>query len=84
MTQKEIMHAKKKAKECLNFFNIKVPMTKMNILFYHIYTDSFFITFFDVRTKDYYQCEYKNSEYNICMKSRTGKITVFSSEEGKK
>ena len=66
MTQKEIMEAKKKAKECLELFNIKVPMTKMIILYYYFGPDGgFFISFFDVRTHDYFTCEYKNNEYDL-------------------
>ena len=66
MLQKEIDNAKKKAKECLEMFGINVPMTKMNILFYDFDSDGgFFISFFDVRSRDYFTCEYKNSEYNL-------------------
>ncbi len=66
MTQKEITDAKKKAKECLDIFDIKVPMTKMNVLFYYFGVDEeFFINFFDVRTHDYFTCDYKNGKYNL-------------------
>ena len=78
MTQKEIMDAKKKAKECLELFNIKVPMTKMNILFFYIDTGCFLITFCDVRTDDIIQCHYMNNRYEVCKHIKsTGKTLVF-------
>ena len=83
MTQKEIMDAKKKAKECLDIFDIKVPMVKMHILFFYIDTDGFFINFFDVRTHDYFTCEYKNSEYNLIInvKNDVG-MHIFHARKG--
>ena len=86
MTQKEITTAKKKAQECLEVFNIKVPMTKMNILFYYFDKDGgFFINFYDVRTYDYFTCEYKNSEYNIIinLKNAVGTHIFHASKGGK-
>ena len=78
MTQKEIMEAKKKAKECLELFNIKVPMTKMKILFFYIDTDFFLITFCDVRTNDIIQCHFMNNRYEVCKHVKnTGKTLVF-------
>ena len=84
MTQKEIMDAKKKAKECLDIFDIKVPMVKMHILFFYIDTDVFFINFFDVRTHDYFTCEYKNSEYNIVinLKNAVGTHIFYANKRG--
>ena len=41
------MDAKKKAKECLEVFNKKVPMTKMTIIFYYIHNEGFYVTFYD-------------------------------------
>lgn len=78
MTQKEITTAKKKAKECLELFGIKVPMTKMNILCFYIDTDCFIIIFNDVRTDDIIQCQYMNKIYTAWkyIKS-TGKILIF-------
>ena len=58
MTQKEINIAKKKAKECLEVFNRKVPMTKMCIIFYYNHNEDFYVSFYDVRNKDYYLCRY--------------------------
>lgn len=82
MTQKEITAAKKKAKECLELFGIKVPMTKMNILFFHIDTDCFLITFYDVRTDDIIQCQYANNRYTIFKHIKsTGKTLVFKKGE---
>ena len=82
MTQKEITTAKKKAKECLEVYNMNVPMTKMNILYFHIDTDCFLITFNDVRTDDIIQCQYMNNRYAVCkyIKS-TGKFLVFKNGE---
>ena len=78
MTQKEITMAKKKAKECLELFDIKVPMTKMHILFYYFDTDGgFFIKFFDVRTHDYFTCEYKNGEYNLIINVKMQSVRTF-------
>ena len=78
MTQKEITIAKKKAKECLELLNIKVPMTKMNILFFFIDTACFLITFCDVRTDDIIQCQYMNNRYAVCKHIKnTGKTLVF-------
>ena len=45
MTQKEITMAKKKAKECLEVFNRKVPMTKMKIYFFVYSEYNFHINF---------------------------------------
>ena len=64
MTQKEINMAKKKAKECLEVFNMNVPMTKMNVIFYYIHDNGFYVTFHDVRTKNYYSCSY-NKKVNL-------------------
>ena len=78
MTQKEIMDAKRKAKECLELFNIKVPMSKMNILFFYIDTDCFLITFYDMRSEDIIQCQYMNNRYTVCKHIKsTGKTLVF-------
>ena len=78
MTQKEITDAKKKAKECLELFNIKVPMTKMKILFFYIDTNCFLITFYDMRTEDIIQCQYMNHRYAVCKHIKsTGKTLVF-------
>ena len=78
MTQKEITTAKKKAKECLELFNIKVPMSKMNVLFFYIDTDCFLITFYDMRTEDIIQCQYMNHKYTLCKHIKnTGKTLVF-------
>ena len=78
MTQKEITTAKKKAKECLELFDISVPMTKMNILFFYIDTDCFLITFYDVRTDDIIQCQYMNNRYTLCKHIKsTGKTLIF-------
>ena len=86
MTQKEIMDAKKKAKECLELFDIKVPMTKMNILFYYFDTNGgFFITFVDVRTQNYFACDYVNYEYSLSITVKeTGKTHVFTRSKGGK
>lgn len=78
MTQKEITTAKKKAKECLELFGIKVPMTKMNIVFFNNDADCFLITFYDVRTDDIIQCQYMNNRYTVCKHIKsTGKTLVF-------
>ena len=78
MTQKEIMNAKKKARECLELFNIKVPMAKMNMLFFYIDTDCFLITFYDMRTEDIIQCQYMNNRYTVYKHIKnTGKTLVF-------
>ena len=78
MTQKEIEIAKKKAKKCLELFNINVPMTKMNMLFFYIDTNCFIITFYDVRTDDIIQCQYINYIYTVCKHvNSTGKTLVF-------
>lgn len=79
MTQKEITIAKKKAKECLEVFNIKVPMTKMCVIFYYIY-DGFYVTFYDVRNKDYYACSYykKKNIYMLTFCDDTDKPKFFS------
>ena len=78
MTQKEITMAKKTAKECLELFDISIPMTKMNILFFYIDTDCFLITFYDVRTDDIIQCQYMNNRYTVCKHIKsTGKTSVF-------
>lgn len=87
MTQKEITIAKKKAKECLKLFDIKVPMTKMNILYFYIYdrigdTDCFMLMFKDVRTDDIIQCQYANNRYTVCKHiNSTGKILVLRKGE---
>lgn len=84
MTQKEITAAKKKAKECLELFDIKVPMTKMNILWFYIDTDYFIIMFNDVRTDDIIQCQYANNRYTVCKHIKsTGEILVFKEREKK-
>lgn len=80
MTQKEIMDAKKKAKECLDIFDIKVPMVKMHILFFHIDTDGFFINFIDVRTHDYFTCECKNNEYDSIINVKMMSVCTFFHE----
>lgn len=78
MTQKEIMDAKKKAKECLELFNIKVPMSKMNMLFFYIDMNCFLITFYDMRTEDIIQCQYMNNRYTVCKHiNSNGKTQVF-------
>ena len=83
MTQKEITTAKKKAKECLELFNIKVPMTKMNILFFYIDTECFLITFCDVRTHDYYACECKKNDYGLTVNIKdTGETHIFTGNKG--
>lgn len=84
MTQKEIDNAKKKAKECLEIFNKKVPMTKMNILFYYFDKEGgFFITFSDVRTNDYYACDCVNNEYSLTITVKdTGKTHIFTGNKG--
>ena len=82
MTQKEIATAKKKAKECLKLFGIKVSMTKMNILYFYIDTDCFIIMFNDVRTDDIIQCHYANNRYTVCKHIKsTGKILVLRKGE---
>ena len=86
MTQKEIDNAKKKAKECLEMFGINVPMKKMHILFYYFDSDGgFFINFFDVRTHDYFTCEYKNSVYDLVInvKNDAGMHIFHASKGGK-
>ena len=85
MTQKEITIAKKKAKECLEVFNIKVPMTKMHVLFFYIYKDGFFINFFDVRTHDYYTCDCENNDYGLTVTVKdTGETHIFTGNKGGK
>lgn len=82
MTQKEITTAKKKAKECLELFDIKVPMTKMNILCFYIDTDCFIIMFKYVRTDDIIQCQYENNRYTVCKHIKsTGKILFLRREK---
>ena len=82
MTQKEITAAKKKAKEYLELFGIKVPMTKMNILFCYIDTNRFLITFYDVRTADLIQCQYANNRYTVYKHiNSTGNTVVFKKEK---
>ena len=80
MTQKEIIDAKKKCKECLEIFNKKVPMTKMAIIFYYIHNGGFYVTFYDVRTKYYYACVYDNKEnlYTLTFCDDTDKPKFFS------
>lgn len=84
MTQKEITTAKKKAKECLEVFNMKVPMTKMCVIFYYIHDDdfyaTFYVTFYDVRNKDYYSCSYDKKEniYTLTFCDDTDKPKFFS------
>lgn len=83
MTQKEITMAKKKSKECLDVFDIKVPMTKMNILFFYIKKDMFFINFYDVRTHDYFTCECANNDYYLSVNVKeTGKTHFFTRIKG--
>ena len=83
MTQKEITIAKKKAKECLDIFDIKVPMVKMHVLFFYIYKDGFFINFFDVRTHDYYTCYRENNDYGFTVNVKdTGKTHIFTERKG--
>lgn len=83
MTQKEMATAKKKAKECLEVFDIKVPMVKMKVLFFYIKKDTFFINFYDVRTHDYFTCEYKNNDYDLIMTEKeTGKTHFFTTIKG--
>ena len=86
MTQKEIATAKRKAKECLEVYNMNVPMTKMNILFYYFDKEGgFFITFLDVRTNDYYACDCVNNEYSLTKTVKdTDKTYIFTSNKGGK
>ena len=80
MTQKEIITAKRKAKECLEVFNMNVPMTKMYLNFYYIHDDSFYVTFHDVRNKNFYSCSYnkKVNLYILTFCDDTDKPKVFS------
>ena len=90
MTQKEITTAKKKAKEVLKAFNIKVPMTKMCVLFFcHIYKDGCFkkihFSFVDVRTHDCYICDCDNNNYKLTINVKeTGKTHIFTACKGGK
>lgn len=83
MTLKEITAAKKKAKECLELFDIRVPMTKMNILYFYIFdTDCFIINFKDVRTDDIIRCQYANNRYTVFIYIKsTGKKLIFKKGE---
>lgn len=83
MTQKEITTAKKKAKECLEVFNIRVPMTKMNVLFFYIYKYGFSIDFIDVRTHNYFTCNCANNDYSLTVKE-TCKTYFFTTSKGGK
>ena len=83
MTQKEIMDAKKKAKECLEVFNRKVPMTKMKIYFFVYSEYNFHINFIDVHTGDFFTCILSNNVYKLHIKYKdTGKIHVFHASKG--
>lgn len=85
MIQKEIIIAKKKAKECLDIFDIKVPMVKMHVLFFYIYKDGFFISFFDVRTHDYYTCDCENNDYGLTVNVKdTGETHILREIKGVK
>ena len=82
MTQKEITTAKKKAKECLDIFNIKVPMVKMANVAYSKINDGWSVLFIDIRTKDIYSCSYYSNAYNVYVRSyNTGKKTSYTRKE---
>ena len=82
MTQKEITIAKKKAKECLDIFNIKVPMVKMTNITYSKRNDGWSVLFIDVRTKDIYSCSYYSNTYYVFSRDyNTGKKTEYTRKE---
>lgn len=82
MTQKEITMAKKKAKECLDIFNIKVPMVKMTNVVYSKRNDGWSVLFIDIRTKDIYSCShYENVYYVFSRDFSTGKKTTYTRKE---
>ena len=65
MTQKKLDWAKKKAKECLEVFDIKVPMTKMKIYFCVNSDENFHVNFIDVRTGNFFACVLLNNVYEV-------------------
>lgn len=84
MTQKEIIDAKKKAKECMEVFDIKVPMTKMKIYFFCINSDeNFHVNFIDVRTGDFFTCVLLNNVYEVKITySNTDKPILMHTRKG--
>ena len=82
MTQKEIMDAKKKAKECLDVFYIKVPMVKMANVAISDRNDGWSVLFTDIRTNDIYSCtHYSNVYYVFSRDYNTGKKTTYTRKE---
>lgn len=77
MTQKEIAVIKKRAKECLNYVGINIPMVKMNIILFMPSRDGYGIRLVDIRNRKEYLCicdPYGITPY---------KVYVYDKETGK-
>ena len=71
-----------KAKECLDIFNIKVPMVKMANVSCSKRNDGWSVLFIDIRTKDIYSCtHYLNVYYVFLRDYNTGKKTTYTRKE---